>query len=216
MSKPDTVVDARPPDATPDPDPAATDHGGPDHAELACPLCSAAGEDAAIQPTRRGRSVAWVRRAALPLTALTAVVAVTAAAVLGWQLRQERRIDDARAAAVAAARAYGVTLTSVKADDLDSGFAAVLDGATGEFRDMYSKSSGDLRTLLQDNKASGTGTVVDAAAKSATETKVEVLLFIDQTITNAASPDPRIDRSRVDMTMELVDGRWLASRVFRP
>ena len=40
-----------------------------------------------------------------------------------------------------------------------------------------------------------------------------MVLFVDQWITNVASPQPRLDRSRVAMTMELVDGRWLASKV---
>lgn len=50
----------------------------------------------------------------------------------------------------------------------------------------------------------------------ATTTKVEVLLFVDQSVTNTLVPEPRLDRSRVVMTMELVDGRWLASQVDLP
>ncbi|MGP3708901.1 hypothetical protein [Gordonia paraffinivorans] len=42
------------------------------------------------------------------------------------------------------------------------------------------------------------------------------MLFVDQSITNTASPEPRVDRSRVVMTMEKVDGRWLASKVDLP
>lgn len=167
-------------------------------------------------PGRWPRVARAGRRAVLPLTALVAIAAVAAAVTLGWQLREERRVDDAAAAALAAARAYGVTLTSVDSNDLDRDFGAVLDGATGEFRDMYTRSSGQLRELLLENKATGSGTVLDAAVKSATENEVEVLLFIDQTVTNAASPDPRVDRSRVVMTMRLVDGRWLAARVTLP
>ncbi|MFC8044060.1 hypothetical protein [Nocardia sp. NPDC057353] len=160
--------------------------------------------------------VATLRRFALPIVAAVAVAALVAVAILAWQLREQRAVDDAAAAALDAARAYGTTLTSVDSNNLDQGFAAVLDGSTGEFKDMYSRSSGQLRQLLVDNKATGQGTVLDAAVKSATETKVEVLLFIDQTVTNAAAQDPRVDRSRVAMTMELVDGRWLASRVYLP
>jgi Mce-associated membrane protein len=55
--------------------------------------------------------------------------------------------------------------------------------------------------------------VVDSAIKSATKTRVEVLLFVDQSVTNTVNPQPRIDRSRVAITMELVDNRWLASKV---
>ncbi|MET7770104.1 hypothetical protein [Nocardia sp. NPDC005366] len=188
-------------------------------AEQATAEKSAAASDAEADPATPGR---WsriagpARRASLPVAALVAVLALVAAGVLGWQLKQERDIDAAGEAGLAAARSYGVILTSVDATKLDSDFAAVLDGSTGEFRDMYTRSSGQLRQLLLDNKATGKGTVLDAAIKSATKTKVEVLLFIDQTVTNSASADPRVDRSRVAMTMELVDGRWLASRVYLP
>ncbi|MFC9659600.1 hypothetical protein ACFVJ5_05130 [Nocardia sp. NPDC127606] len=165
----------------------------------------------------RGRRLAgFARRAAVPALALIAVAALVGAGVLGWQLREERAVDSASEAALQAARAYAVTLTSVDSSNLDRDFTAVLDGSTGEFRDMYTRSSGQLRQLLQENKATGKGAVLDAAVKSATETEVEVLLFIDQTVTNAASTDPRVDRSRVLMTMQLVDGRWLASRVYLP
>ena len=45
-----------------------------------------------------------------------------------------------------------------------------------------------LRQVLIDNKAMGKGIVIDSAIKSATKTKFEVLLFIDQSITNAVNP----------------------------
>ncbi|MFD4351347.1 hypothetical protein ACFWPX_02250 [Nocardia sp. NPDC058518] len=152
----------------------------------------------------------------IPLLVLVAVVAVVTAAILGWKLKQESDTDAAAAAGLEAARAYAVTLTSVDSGNLDRDFTAVLDGSTGEFKDTYTRSSGQLRQLLLENKATGKGTVLDAAVKSATPTKVEAILFVDQTVTNTASPDPRVDRSRVMMTMELVDGRWLASRVALP
>ncbi|NKY25834.1 hypothetical protein [Nocardia gamkensis] len=156
------------------------------------------------------------RKIRIPLLILVAVVAVVLAVIFGWQLKQKNDTDDAAAAGLAAARAYAVTLTSVDSGNLDRDFTAVLDGSTGEFKDMYTRSSGQLRQLLLDNKATGKGTVLDAAVKSATPTKVEVLLFIDQTVSNSASADPRVDRSRVMMTMERVDDRWLASRVSIP
>ncbi|MGV9633139.1 hypothetical protein ACWDO0_03055 [Nocardia rhamnosiphila] len=161
-------------------------------------------------------AVALIRKFSIPALVILAVAALAFAGFLGWQLKKESDLDSSARAAADAARAYGVTLTSVDSNSLDHDFTAVLDGATGEFKDMYTRSSGQLRQLLMDNKATGEGTVLDAAVKSATPTKVEVLLFIDQTVTNAAAPDPRVDRSRVSMTMELVDGRWLASRVYLP
>ncbi|BBX60796.1 hypothetical protein MSHO_61410 [Mycobacterium shottsii] len=112
-----------------------------------------------------------------------------------------------------AAIAYAQVLTSIDSNNVDQNFRQVLDGATGEFKDMYTQSSVQLRQLLIDNKASAHGVVVDSAVASETVNKVVVLVFVDQTVTNMAVPDPRIDRSRIKMTMEKVDGRWLASKV---
>lgn len=148
--------------------------------------------------------------------AVAAVVAVTAAAVLGWKLQQVNAVDNASAAALDVARQYAVVLTSVSSDDLDANFDAVPDGATGQFKDMYAQSSEQLRQLLVDNKATAEGVVIETGVKSATTTKVEVVLFVDQTVTNTVSPESRLDRSRVVMTMELVDGRWPASDVVLP
>lgn len=81
---------------------------------------------------------------------------------------------------------------------------------------MYSQSSSQLRQLLIDNKASAHGVVVESAIQSEAKNKVVVLLFVDQSVSNTNVPDPRIDRSRVKMTMEFVDGRWRASQVALP
>ncbi|MEV0358270.1 hypothetical protein AB0H71_19700 [Nocardia sp. NPDC050697] len=217
MSDTDTAVDARPEGEVESP---AADVSQPS-AAAEKPADPSGGKpvENATEGGGESRGEQWLRiarKAALPVTALIAIAAITAAIVFGVQLRDERDVDAAAAAALEAAKTYAVTLTSVDSNNLDAGFTAVLDGSTGEFRDMYTRSSGQLRQLLLENKATGKGTVLDAAVKSATETEVDVLLFIDQTVTNAASADPRVDRSRVEMTMQLVDGRWLASRVYLP
>ena len=154
-----------------------------------------------------------LRRVAAAATALVFVAALAATAYLGWQLKQRNDAAAAGRAALAVAQSYAVTLTSVDTNNIDQNFNQVLNGATGEFKDMYSQSAAQLRQVLIDNKAMSKGTVVDAAIKSATKTKVEVLLFIDQSISNVVNPQPRIDRSRVAMTMELIDNHWLASKV---
>lgn len=155
----------------------------------------------------------WLRRLAIAVTAVAFLGTAGAAGFFGWQVKQQHDIDAASRAALEVARSYAVTLTSVDNAHIDDNFTQVLDGATGEFKEMYSQSAAQLRQLLIDNKAVSHGTVADAAVRSATKDKVVLMLFIDQSISNTVHPDPRIDRSRVTMTMELVDGRWLASKV---
>ncbi|OBH82198.1 hypothetical protein A5681_23555 [Mycobacterium scrofulaceum] len=152
----------------------------------------------------------YLRRGVLPAL-LVASLAVSG--FLGWRQWQEHQVKLAGEQAQQAAIAYAQVLTSIDSNKVDDNFRQVLDGATGEFKDMYTQSSVKLRQLLIDNKATAHGVVVDSAIQSESTSKVVVLVFIDQTVTNTAAPDPRIDRSRIKMTMEKVDGRWRASKV---
>ena len=163
-------------------------------------------ESAAATPKRR------VGLAAL-VCALLFTVLVAALGFLGWRQYEQYRLTEASEAGLQAAKDYAVVLTTLDAKNIDENYRKSLDGATGEFKDAYGQGANQLRQVLIDNKASGTGIVVAAAVKSATPDKVEVLLFVDQSITNANNPSPRIDRNRIDMTMERNGDRWLASKV---
>lgn len=135
---------------------------------------------------------------------------------LGWQDWQHKQLTEASESAQRAAVSYAQVLTSIDSDNVDENFKEVLDGATGEFKDMYSQSSVELRQLLIENKATAHGIVVESAVQSASKDKAVVLLFVDQSVSNTKLPDPRIDRSRMKMTLEKVDGQWRASKVELP
>lgn len=150
------------------------------------------------------------------LAAAVLAVGLIVAGYEGWLLFAHHQRAAAAAQALETAEKYALVLTGVDPAAIDKNFAEVLDGATGEFKDMYAASSEQLRQLLIENKAAAHGTVIDAAVKSATKNKVEVMLFIDQSVSNKAAPQPKIDRSRIMMTMEKVNGRWLAAKVDMP
>ena len=157
----------------------------------------------------------------LPSARIIAAVAafvglLVGAGVLGWQVWQARQIDHAGQEAQRTAVSYAQVLTSIDSNNVDENFQQVLDGATGEFKDMYSKSSVELRQLLIENKATARGVVIDSAVQSVSKDRAVILLFVDQAVANTKLPDPRIDRSRMKMTLEKVDGRWRASKVELP
>jgi Mce-associated membrane protein len=158
----------------------------------------------------------WRRRLTVGVVAVLLVGSLAASGFLGWKLWQADQVARAGEQAQAAAVQYAQILTSIDSAKVDENFNQVLDGATGEFKDMYSQSSMELRQLLIDNKAAARGVVVESAVQSASKDTVVVLLFVDQSVSNNAAPDPRIDRSRIKMTMEYVDGRWRASKVELP
>lgn len=173
-------------------------------------------DDGDISDDDRRTAGKWRRRILWGALVAVFVVLVGAVGIMGWQLWQQRQVADAGEQARQAATEYAQTLTSIDSEKVDENFDAVLDGATGEFKDMYSQSSSQLRQLLIDNKASAHGVVLESAIQSATKDKAVILLFVDQSVSNTNVPDPRIDRSRIKMTMEYVDGRWRASKVELP
>lgn len=158
----------------------------------------------------------WKRRARIALVVAVYLGAFGLAGGLGAKLWDEHTVSQAGQAAQRTAVNYAQVLTSIDSNQVDQNFSAVLDGATGEFKDTYTKASVQLRQLLVDNKATAHGTVVDSAIESQSKTRVVVLLMVDQTVSNAVRPDGRVDRSRMKITMDNVGGRWLASKVELP
>lgn len=211
----EVAPDTQTPD-TATPDTAIEDSAIEDADEARTDESTDEGEGALLKrkpPAAERRKRPWkhyLRRSVLPAL-LVAALAVSG--FLGWRLWQEHQVKLAGDQAQQAAISYAQVLTSIDSNKVDDNFRQVLDGATGEFKDMYTQSSVKLRQLLIDNKATAHGVVVDSAIQSESTNKVVVLVFIDQTVTNTAAPDPRIDRSRIKMTMEKVDGRWRASKV---
>lgn len=155
----------------------------------------------------------WKRFTLIAVSALVLLGLLSGLGVLGALAWNTHRLNAARDGAQKAAVDYAMVLTSVDSGNLDQNFAQVLDGATGKWKDQYSAGSTELKQLLVDNKASAKGQVLESAVQSADTNKVVVLLFVDQAVANAKVPDPRLDRSRMKMTMEYVDGRWRASDV---
>jgi Mce-associated membrane protein len=143
------------------------------------------------------------------------VVAVLAVAGYGgWLLFERHQRDVAAQQALAAAEKFVVMLTTVDSNAIDKHVADVLDGSTGEFNDQYAKStSGQHRQAIVDSKVTTHGRVVESAVKSATPNRVQVVLMVDQSVSSLATPEPQLDRSRIKMTMQKVDGRWLVSQV---
>lgn len=144
-------------------------------------------------------------------------LAITALVVIvggygGWRQFDRHQTEVATQQAVAAAVKYAVALMNFDSQAMDRNVATLRDGATGEFKQRYDKSHGSLRTLLLDHQATAQGQVVESVVKSASANKVEVLLFVEQLVSNVEDPDGDLD-SRIKMTMEKVDGRWLASKV---
>ncbi|NGX10258.1 hypothetical protein [Mycobacteroides franklinii] len=172
-------------------------------------------EDISLEPDEEEKDPKRMQRRHWLWTAAGVVaIAILAQAAIIGRLYEEQRIEERSSReALTAAQEFANVMINVDSTKLDDSATKTLDRSTGDFKKKYSESSTTLRQVMIENKAKATGVVVDSAVKSATPNKVEVLLFIDQAVSNVAIPDARMDRSRVQITMEKIDGRWLASDV---
>ncbi len=132
----------------------------------------------------------WIRSAIRWVAAVLLGAVLAAAGYAGWLLYQQHQTDIDARQALDAAKQYAVTLTSTDPNAVDTNFNDILNGATGEFKDQYTKAGSLLlRKAMIDNKVATHGTVLDSAVKSASPHRVEVLLFVEQSVTNSSTPN---------------------------
>lgn len=155
----------------------------------------------------------WVRYAVIGAVSAILVGALVFSGIVGWKVWQQHQVDAAGEQAQAVAVPYTEILTSIDTNSVDENFRQILNGSTGDLKNEFTKASVQLRQLLVDNKAAAHGKVVNSAIQYKSPDKVVLLMMVDQSITNTQRPDPRIDRSRMKITMEKIDGRWLASKL---
>ncbi|HEX3829989.1 MAG TPA: hypothetical protein VHV82_22220 [Sporichthyaceae bacterium] len=171
----------------------------PDPAQPLVPL-------APVRPTGRR----W-RRVMLPVLLVALVLSLALAVVQTVRLRHEHELSQARQQAVAAASNYAVDITTYDFSHLDAQFKKVQDESTGSFRSQYTDASAGLRDLIAKFKATASGKVLETAVESGDAGHAQILLFVDQTVSNTNSTTPRVDRSRMKMGLEKQDGKWLIS-----
>jgi Mce-associated membrane protein len=156
------------------------------------------------------------RRAPVGLVvALVVVLALLAAAAIigAVKLRDATQRDDARDAALGAARQEALNLTSIDGRDIDADLKRVLDGATGTFATDFSQRAKDLKTVLTQNAVVADGHVIDAALVRCDLDTATALVVVDSKVTNKAAPAGRSNTYRMQLDLERHGSRWLTSKL---
>lgn len=163
------------------------------------------------QPPRRRRRLGGLLPV-LALSLLTVLVLLTG--YLAWQVREDVRSDTARDEALAASRDAARLLFSYDFEQLDQDFERGLAVTTGEFREEYERTTREVvRPVAEQYDAVVEADVVEAAVVSATADRVVTVAFVNQTTTSTRVEGPKIDQSRVRMSLRKVDGEWRVDQV---
>lgn len=159
--------------------------------------------------TRRGLVV--VVTSAL---AAISVLAGAVAAVGAMRASHAQAVQVARTEALASAAAGVPVALSYNYRHLDRDFAAAEARLTPRFRRQYAAvTAKQVEALATKYHVTSTAEITASAVVSAEADRVVLLVFVNQTSTNSLRSAPRLDRSRIDVTMARTGGRWLIDRL---
>ena len=196
---------AAPPTPAPGPAPAAV-----------VPPTAAAGEYAA-PPAPRARRTGRTGSggiAAVAVLAVLAVVTVALAGLVGARLSSANAVDSTRGDVVGAATSGVATVLSYDYRHLDTDFARAQGLLTPKFRKQYDDTTAKgVRPLATKYKAISSADVSAAGVVEAARDRAVVLVFVNQTVTNSQLSAPRLDRSRIKVSLVRSNGRWLIDKL---
>jgi Mce-associated membrane protein len=162
------------------------------------------------------RRARWRRpRLATVLLAVVLCAVLAAAGVFGSRWNGDRRLERAHQQALAAAKQTTVDFVSVSAGSVDRDLQRIVAGATGDFREEFTRGQAQVRAAIVENNVDSRGTVLRAALVSGDLDSAVVLVAVDATVRNAKAPEGRAShyRIQVDMAHDGGSGRWLVAKL---
>lgn len=148
----------------------------------------------------------------LTVVGLVLVVASVVLAVVVKQHTDARSArDNARDDAVAAARQAILNLDALSAATIDADLKRVVDGATGTFKEQFTKAEPDLRSRILQLKTVSTGTVLSSAVVRSDTDTASVLLAVDRTVKDSSNTSGVVAHDRWRLDLEKHGGRWLVA-----
>lgn len=144
-----------------------------------------------------------------------AMILAAAAGYLAWQAGSARIAETSAETVVHAAMDSTVAILAYRPDSVEKDLTAATDNLTGKFRDEYTRLINEVVIPGSKEKhISSVVTVPAAAAMSATGSRAEVLVFVNQTIL-VGDDAPTFTASTVRVTLERIHDQWLISQ-FEP
>ncbi|MBF6149553.1 hypothetical protein [Nocardia nova] len=139
---------------------------------------------------------------------------IAATGLLGQNLSDHRAVAAAERQARDSAQTRVPKVLSYDFNTVDSEFPTATQNLTGKFRDDFGKLGTSVIIPAAHRDAIVTkATIVGTAVVSASRDEVTLLLFLNQETTSTKYQGPRLDGSRVRVTMTRDSGTWLISDI---
>jgi Mce-associated membrane protein len=139
----------------------------------------------------------------------------TAAAIVFGVLWLGLRAEAARRAEVeTTTRSFLMALTNFSGETIDRDVAEIRSHAIGQFAEEVQETfSPDRIAAIRDNQATSVGRVRSVFVEHLDAASAAVFGVVDETVTNAAQPAPRMDVLRIEVSLIDTAQGWKVDRV---
>ena len=142
-----------------------------------------------------------VRLAAIAGTAIVVALAATVG-WLGFRTYQSDKAEAQRQAFLQIGRQCALNLTTLDWQHADGDVQRVLDSATGQFYDQFSKRKQPFIDVLKKAQSKSVGTITEAGVESESDDKAQVLVAVSIKTSNLGVDDEAPRQWRMRITME--------------
>lgn len=127
---------------------------------------------------------------------------------------EELELQEEYADVLDAARREAQAFVNIDYRSMEASLEAVLDGATGDFREQFDKAGGDLRRILKESKSIMVGKVLHAGVVSIDQDSATVFVGTSSAVRNTVTQNrPQGREFRLQVELQKVDGDWLTSDI---
>ncbi|MFD4462249.1 h domain protein [Nocardia sp. NPDC058480] len=146
--------------------------------------------------------------------AATGLIAAIVLGVSGYQLWQQDKTDQARTDAMSTASRTVSAMFTYEPATVDTELPRAADNLTEQFRAEYLKLIEQaIAPGAKEKQLTVKATTQAEGVVSADPEKAVVLLYLNQLTTSKDSPDGATSGSRVRVSLEKADNRWLVAQV---
>ncbi|MCZ4555202.1 hypothetical protein O4215_06405 [Rhodococcus maanshanensis] len=89
----------------------------------------------------------------------------------------------------------------------------VRGNSVGEFAGQYTQVASNLKDMIVQYKATSSAEIIAAGLAETGPDSAEVVVFLDQTVTNSNSQEPWVDRNRMQLSLVRDGGEWKLANV---
>ena len=154
-----------------------------------------------------------VPKSAVVALAVVAAAATAATAAGAVKLSNHDQKKGLRTEVLATARQIAVDFAVYDYRHIDADFTRVANESTGKFKSQFVTQSAGVRELIIKAKAVSKADIAAEGLVDASTNHASVVIALDRTVTNTSAPKGQRDSFGLQIDLQRVNGKWLASGV---